>query len=209
MGSQFFHRATNTRFGHSNVLQHVGGNVYQNCFNHTSSREQEEDRIMPRQHEFREFFKGDICLLEQTWSEETELVIQIPSRDNHPYQGEAKKRVKVIKKFHTATIFQQGDQRFTVVTFEPKHNRPRNKETIRLLWKAGYEAYSSYKSPWLFQMLGLMKSDIPAFILHQELVNGLELFNQYLGHTIVSLYLRYTLRSAIERLRTNETLPTE
>ncbi|KAK1215082.1 hypothetical protein PQX77_022329 [Marasmius sp. AFHP31] len=142
MGSRFFHCATNTRIGDNNIFQHVGGNV-NNYFNHTSSHEQEEDRIMPRQNKFREFLKGDICLQEQTWSEETELIIQIPSRDNRLYRRDMQKRVKVTKKFHTATIFPHVDQKFTVVTFEPKDKR--NKETIRLLWKAAYKAYSRYK----------------------------------------------------------------
>ncbi|KAK1217971.1 hypothetical protein PQX77_019357 [Marasmius sp. AFHP31] len=141
MGSRFLHRARNTRFGHHAVLQHVEGNIVNH--NYINSCEQEEDQIMPRQNEFREFPKGDIYLQEQTWSEETELIIQIPSRDNCPYQREVKNRVKVTKKFHTAMIFQCGDQKFTVVTFEPKDKR--NKETIHLLWKAVYEAYSRYK----------------------------------------------------------------
>ncbi|KAK1215074.1 hypothetical protein PQX77_022321 [Marasmius sp. AFHP31] len=209
MGSQFFHRARNTTFGHNNVFQHVEGNVYQNCFSHTSSRNQEEDRHMPRQNEFREFFKGDIYLQEQTWSEEAELVIRIPSRDNRPHRRDMQNRVKVMKKFHTATIFQHDNQKFTVVTFEPKHNRPRNNETIRLLWKAGYEAYSTYKLPWLIQMLGLMKSEIPTFILHGELVNGSKLFSQYNGNSVVWRYLRYTHDSAIATLRADGTLPTE
>ncbi|KAK1215079.1 hypothetical protein PQX77_022326 [Marasmius sp. AFHP31] len=131
MGSQFFHCATNTRIGDNNIFQHVGGNV-NNYFNYPSSRKQEEDRIMPRQNEFREFLKGDICLQEQTWSEETELVIRVPSRDKRLHRRDVGRRVKVTKKFHTATIFQHSDQKFTVVTFEPKHNRPRNKETMRL-----------------------------------------------------------------------------
>ncbi|KAK1227000.1 hypothetical protein PQX77_010009 [Marasmius sp. AFHP31] len=206
MGSQFFHRATNTRIGDNNIFQHIGGNV-NNYFNHTSSRKQEEDRIMPRQNEFREFLKGDICLQEQTWSEETELIIQIPARDNCPYQREVKNRVKVTKKFHTATIFQCGDQKFTVVTFEPKDKR--NKETIRLLWKAAYEAYSRYKSPWLMQMLGLMTSEIPTFILHKELVNGDELFLRYCRNKIIWKYLICTRNSAFERLHADETLLVE
>ncbi|KAK1222692.1 hypothetical protein PQX77_014457, partial [Marasmius sp. AFHP31] len=197
MGSQFFPRATNIRLGDNTVFQHVEGNVNNYC-NHTSSRGQDEDRIMPRQHEFREFLKGDIYLREQTWSEETELVIRIPSRENCPYQRDMQKRVKVTKKFHTATIFQHGDQKFTVVTFEPKDKK--NKETIRLLWKAGYEAYSSYKSPQLIQMLGLMRSGIPTFILHQELVNGWELYKPYYGNSVVFHYLQYTHESAIDKL---------
>ncbi|KAK1222691.1 hypothetical protein PQX77_014456 [Marasmius sp. AFHP31] len=165
MGSQFFPRAVNTRFGHNTIFQHVEGDVNHNYFNHTSSLKQEEDRIMPRQNEFREFLKGDIYLQEQTFSEETELVIRIPSRDNCLYQRDLGRRVKVTKKFHTATIFPHIDQKFTVVTFEPKDKR--NKETMRLLWKAAYEAYSRYKSPQLMQMLGLMTSEMPAFIIHQ------------------------------------------
>ncbi|KAJ8076113.1 hypothetical protein PM082_022098 [Marasmius tenuissimus] len=207
MSSRFFHRATNTRFGNNTVLQHVGGDVNHNYFNYSSSCEKEEDQIMPRQNDFREFFKGDINLQELTWSEETEAIIRVPPRDNRPYQRDVETKVKVIKKFHTATIFQHGDQKFTVVTFEPKDKR--NKEIIRLLWQAYYKAYAGYKSPRLIQMLGLIKSEIPTFILHEELANGLELHDRYLGNSIVSNYLGYTQGSAIERLRVDNTLPIE
>ncbi|KAK1226775.1 hypothetical protein PQX77_010236 [Marasmius sp. AFHP31] len=206
MASQFFHRATNTTFGHNTILQHVEGDVSHNYFNYTSSREGEKGRIMPKQNEYREFLKGDICLREQTWSEETELVIRIPSRDNCLYQRDMEKRVKVIKKFHTATVFPHSDQKFTVVTFEPKDKR--DKETIHLLWKAGYEAYSSYKSPRLIQMLVVLVTHEQKLIrIYTELVNGLELYNRYYRDSVVHHYLNYTHNFAIERLRADKTLP--
>ncbi|KAK1226776.1 hypothetical protein PQX77_010237 [Marasmius sp. AFHP31] len=143
MISRFFHRATNTRFGHNSVFQHVEGNVNHNYFSGTGSCEQEEDRIVPKQNEFREFLKGDVNLREQTWSEETEMVVRVLSRDNRPYKREVETKVRVVKRLHTATILQHGERTFTVVTFEPKDEK--GNEIKRLLWKAGYEAYSGYK----------------------------------------------------------------
>ncbi|KAJ8089940.1 hypothetical protein PM082_018518 [Marasmius tenuissimus] len=120
---------------------------------------------------------GDVFLREETWSQEVDFVIRRPS--TNPFRKHVEARVKVVKKYHTATIFPHIDQTFAVITLEPKDKR--DQDTTRLLWKMVYKGYSTHREPQFTHLLGLMMSDIPTFILHQELVNGYELVCQHNG----------------------------
>ncbi|KAJ8089963.1 hypothetical protein PM082_018541 [Marasmius tenuissimus] len=222
MTTHFFQGAVAPRVGRNSVFQNVEGNVNNNYLSCTSCRERDEDQIMPRQSLFREFFMGDVFLRERTCSQELEVVIRKPSPD--PLGAGAETRVKVIKKYHTATIYPDSGQALTVITLEPEDKGDR--EATRLLWKAVIEGYSTYREPQLTQLLGLMKSSIPAFILHQELVN-VGFMYQYLGldidsntdsdadpvhhrqlHNkfIVFSYLLHTREVALRALRADTTL---
>ncbi|KAK1218897.1 hypothetical protein PQX77_018394 [Marasmius sp. AFHP31] len=221
--SQFFHRAKNTKIQGGNItIQHIEGNVIHNygSGSNKTSWGKGVDWVMPEQNEYREILKGDIKFREQTWSESMEAVVRRPSRDNNPFRKDTETRLKVIKTFYTATIFPYSDWAVTVVTFEPADTR--DKGTMRLvsallvsksfarlkaleLWRQVYEAYSTQRSPRLAQMLGLMKSVIPAFILHEELANGQEFVSRYRG-SIVWDYLLYTHELAIQILSSPKTL---
>ncbi|KAK1224344.1 hypothetical protein PQX77_012753 [Marasmius sp. AFHP31] len=145
---------------------------------------------------------GDVFLREETWSTNLEVVIQKPS--TNPFRAGVETRVKVVKKHHTATIFPYGDQKFTVITLEPEDKK--DEEATRFLWKAGYEALSTHRSMQFPKMVGLMNSDVPSFILYQELANGREIHQQYRGKTIVLDYLEYTRYTAIQAIRADTTL---
>ncbi|KAK1221168.1 hypothetical protein PQX77_016023 [Marasmius sp. AFHP31] len=112
-------------------------------------------------------------------------------------------RIKIVKTFHTATIYPNNNYPVTVVTFEPKEGGDRN--ITRLLWEELFSSFSVRRSPWLLQMLGMVRSEVPTFILHEELVNGLEFTSRYPKDGIVYDYLWYTHRVAVEALRADKT----
>ncbi|KAJ8075420.1 hypothetical protein PM082_019758 [Marasmius tenuissimus] len=190
MTSSFFSRARHTRIGHNSVLQHVEGDVYQNYISCATCQEEEENRVMPKQKRYREIFEGDVFLRELTWSQEMEVVIRKPRVESEmPRNGEVA-RVTVIKGFRAATIYPHNNTA-TVVTFEPKDKMDTN--TTRLLWKHFYEGYSAHRSSRLVQMLGLMRAEMPTFILYEDLVNGGEFADQYCyTQHVVFEYLFYT-----------------
>ncbi|KAJ8089962.1 hypothetical protein PM082_018540 [Marasmius tenuissimus] len=171
MTTHFFQGAVTPRIGRNSVFQNVEGNVNNNYLSCTSCQEREEDRVLPMQSLFREFFMGDVFLRERTCSQELEVVIRKPSLD--PLQAGLETRVKVTKKYYTATIYPDSGQALTVITLEPEHVGDR--EVTRLV-----SYILEFREPQLTQLLGFMKSSIPSFILHQELVN-IEFLGQYLG----------------------------
>ncbi|KAJ8075344.1 hypothetical protein PM082_019682 [Marasmius tenuissimus] len=204
MTSSFFSRARHTRIGHNSVLQHVEGDVYQNYISCATCPEEEENRVMPKQKQYREIFEGDIFLQKLTWSQEMKVAIREPRVEREmPWNGE-EARVIVIKKFHAATIYPHNNTA-TVVTFEPKEKMDTN--TTRLLWQHFYEAYSAHRSSRLVQMLGLMRAEMPTFILYEDLVNGGELTSRYAyTHYLVFDHLFCTHCLAISALRADKSL---
>ncbi|KAK1225935.1 hypothetical protein PQX77_011101 [Marasmius sp. AFHP31] len=62
------------------------------------------------------------------------------------------------------------------------------------------------RSPWLAQTLGLVRSEVPTFIFHEELVNGMDFVSQYPKYGIVPLSLCFTRQVAVEALCVDETL---
>ncbi|KAJ8089985.1 hypothetical protein PM082_018563 [Marasmius tenuissimus] len=209
--SHFFQGATNTQIqGRSITFQHVEGDVNNNYISRCHGCEicpscfERENRIMPRQNRFREIFEGDVVLRKKVWSEEIEVVFTKLPRDKNPFRKGIKVVASVIRTVHRAKIFWAGDREYTVVTFDLKNKNDR--ESQRLLWQKVYEAYSAHRSSNLAQMLGLIKSNIPAFILHEELANGKEVSNRHRSDPVVAGYLLYTKELAIQELRTDETL---
>ncbi|KAK1221392.1 hypothetical protein PQX77_015799 [Marasmius sp. AFHP31] len=145
---------------------------------------------------------GDVFLQEETGSTNMEVVIQRPS--TNLFRAGTETRVKVVKKHHTATVFPYGDQTFTVITLELEDKK--DEEAARFLWKAGYEALSTHRSIQFPKMVGLMKSNVPSFILCQELANGHEVFDRPFENNIVFDYLEYTRHNAIQAIRTTLTV---
>ncbi|KAK1216177.1 hypothetical protein PQX77_021204 [Marasmius sp. AFHP31] len=199
MLSHFFQGARKTKIGRKSVFQHVEGNVNHNYFNGTTSQECEEDRVMPTQNRYREILEGDVFYREQTYSEEMEIVLRGASAT----ENGAGTRIKIVKTFHTGTIYPNNNCPVTVVTFEPEEDEDKN--VTRLLWEELYRSFSVCRSPWLAQMLGLVRSEIPTFILHEELVNGLEFTSRYPEDGIVYHYLYYTHEVAMQALRADQT----
>ncbi|KAK1221812.1 hypothetical protein PQX77_015374 [Marasmius sp. AFHP31] len=111
-------------------------------------------------------------------------------------------RIKIVKTFHTATIYPNNNCPVTVVTFEPKEGGDR--DITRLLWEELYRSLSVRRSPWLAQALGLVRSEMPTFILHEELVNAWEFVSRYPEDGIVWLYLSYVHEVAVQALRADK-----
>ncbi|KAK1221412.1 hypothetical protein PQX77_015769 [Marasmius sp. AFHP31] len=113
-------------------------------------------------------------------------------------------RIKIVKTFHNATIYPNNNCPVTVVTFEPKAGGDR--DITRLLWEELYRSFSVRRSPWLAQALGLVRSEMPTFIFHEELVNGSEFMSRYPKDGIVYDHLWYTHEVAMQALRADKTL---
>ncbi|KAK1221172.1 hypothetical protein PQX77_016027 [Marasmius sp. AFHP31] len=199
MKSQFFYRARNTRIGRNSIIQHVEGNVYNKYVNSTTFQEWEGDRVMPTQNRYREILEGDVCYREQTSSQEMVIVLRGASTTTG---NGTRTRIKIVKTFHTATIYPNNNYPVTVVTFEPKEGGDRN--ITRLLWEELYRSFSVRRSPWLAQALGLVRSEMPTFILHEELVNAWEFVSRYPEDGIVWLYLSYVHEVAVQALRADK-----
>ncbi|KAK1218206.1 hypothetical protein PQX77_019120 [Marasmius sp. AFHP31] len=199
MKSHFLQGARNTRIGRKSVFQHVEGNVNHNYITGTTFQECEGDRVMPRQNRYREILEGDVCYREQTYSQEMEVVLRGASTT----ENSAGTRVKIVKRFYNATIYPNNNCPVTVVTFEPKGGG--DKDITRLLWDNLYRSFSVRRSPWLAQALGLVRSEMPTFILHEELVNGSEFMSRYPEDEIVHFYLWYTQEVAMQALCADQT----
>ncbi|KAK1221385.1 hypothetical protein PQX77_015792 [Marasmius sp. AFHP31] len=202
MGSQFFSSAINTTIGDYCTFQHVERNVNNNYIRYTSYQECKEDRVMPKQSHFRTFFMGDVISQEETGSIKLDVLIR--KRSTNPFRPGVETRVKVVRKHHTTTFLLCGDKKFTVVTLEPEDKK--DEEATRFLWKAGYEALSAHRSIQFPKMVGLMRSDVPSFVLYQELADGVDLFSQYIVKETEFEYLEYTRYIAIQAIRANTTL---
>ncbi|KAJ8074321.1 hypothetical protein PM082_012634 [Marasmius tenuissimus] len=210
--SQFFPGAINTTIrGRDIIFQHVEGNPYHNHVYHCpcgrescrGCRGYESDRTMPVQNRYREIFEGDVILRKEVWSKDAKVAVRKLSADNTSSRSR-EARVKVTRKYHTAEIIGFGDRIFTVVSFELEDKEDR--EAIRMLWKIVYEASSAQRSPRFVQMLGLMMTDMPTVIMHDELVNGMDFCKRYHTNQIVFDYLVYTHEVAIQALRADTTL---
>ncbi|KAK1215609.1 hypothetical protein PQX77_021781 [Marasmius sp. AFHP31] len=204
--SYFFPGASNIKIGRKSTFQHVEGNVNNNYVTCTGRQEQwEGDQVMPKQNRFWEIFEGHVHYVgESTWSQEMDIVLPKASKENESLKNSTATRVKVMKRFYTATIHPDKNYKVTVVTLEAENRRDKN--TTRLLWEKLYQAYSAHRSPWLPQMLGVVRSEMPTCILHEELANGYEFQGRY-PYGAVYQYLLYTLQVAVQTLRADKALP--
>jgi len=85
--------------------------------------------FQPNQNRFREIYEGDVLLLEETWSEKRDIVIRKRLKDPSTSQEIGKTGVRVIKRFHVATLHPHHARKLTVITFEPEERE--DKEMIR------------------------------------------------------------------------------
>ncbi|KAK1224258.1 hypothetical protein PQX77_012836 [Marasmius sp. AFHP31] len=112
--------------------------------------------------------------------------------------------VSIRKKVYTAQIMDFGERLFTVVTFEPENKE--DKQTIKMIWRRVYEASATHTSPWFTQLFALGRSNLPMFIMRDELANGQDFSARYHRDAVVSDYLEYTRMTAIEALRADKAL---
>ncbi|KAK1215722.1 hypothetical protein PQX77_021665 [Marasmius sp. AFHP31] len=190
MISRFLEGAVKPRIGRNAVFQHIEGNLIHHHNSYTAGQEREEGCAMPRQYRYREIFEGDVFYEEQTSSQEKEIVLRTASTA----ENNKGSRIKVVRRLHTATVYPNNNFTVTVATFEPKERG--DKDTMRL---------TKYRSPRLAQMLGLVRSEIPTFILYEELADGVEFTSRYPEDGIVYQYLQYTREVAIQTLRADKT----
>ncbi|KAK1230292.1 hypothetical protein PQX77_006621 [Marasmius sp. AFHP31] len=214
MSSGFIQCSGDLTFVGNPQFHNVAGNVTHIHQSHCERCEEEEKRILPRQTQFQEFYEGDVLLDGPEWSDKIDIDVL---RSTNPFRKPAETRVKVVRRFQTARIYPNYKSTVTLVTIEPEVTGDR--ETACLLWNKFYHAYSNHRSARLAQMLGVVKSEIPAFVLHkgtqvseriaeeaddlgiQGLANGKEFVNQYPKNEAVYLYLDYTHELAVQALR--------
>ncbi|KAK1227852.1 hypothetical protein PQX77_009130 [Marasmius sp. AFHP31] len=84
-------------------------------------------KIPQWQYRYREIFEGDVFYQEQTWSQETEIVLRTASTAENNMGS----IIKVMRRFHRATVYPSNNYTVTVATFEPKEKG--DKHTMRLV----------------------------------------------------------------------------
>ncbi|KAK1221280.1 hypothetical protein PQX77_015910 [Marasmius sp. AFHP31] len=190
---------------------------YVGIVDHSETRELNRRPFQPRQTRFQEFYEGDVLLDGPVWSDEMDIDVL---KSTNPFKKPARTRVKVVRRFQTARIYPNYESTVTLVTIEPEAKE--DKEIACLLRKEIYQAYSNHRSARLAQMLGVVKSEMPAFVLHKGtkvsaaiaeaddlgipgLASGLEFVNQYPTDGIVYTYLLYTHNVAVQALRADKT----
>ncbi|KAK1227563.1 hypothetical protein PQX77_009430, partial [Marasmius sp. AFHP31] len=213
MSSKFIQCSGDLTFVGNQQFNSIAGNVTHIHQSHCERCEEEEKRILPRQTRFQEFYEGDVLLDGPVWSDEMDIDVL---KSTNPFRKPVKTRVKVVRRLQTASIYPNYGSTVTLVTIEPGATEDR--ETACLLWNKFYQAYSNHRSARLAQMLGVVKSEIPAFVLHKGtkvsvgnaeaddlgipgLASGFEFVNQYHTDGVVFTYLDYTLTLAVQALR--------
>ncbi|KAK1217966.1 hypothetical protein PQX77_019363 [Marasmius sp. AFHP31] len=198
-------------------FHNITGNVTHIHQSRCGRCEEEGNGLLPRQTRFQEFYEGDVLLDGPVWSDEMDIDVL---KSTNPFRKPLKTRFKVVRRFQTARIYPNYESTVTLVTIEPEAKG--DKEIACLLWKEFYHAYSNHRSARLAQMLGVVKSEMPAFVLHKGiqvsvriaeaddlgipgLASGVEFVYQYPVDGIVYLYLDYTLNVAIQALRAETT----
>ncbi|KAK1216338.1 hypothetical protein PQX77_021039 [Marasmius sp. AFHP31] len=200
MSSKFIQCSGDLTFVGNQQFHNIAGNVTHIHQSRCERCEEEAKRILPMQTRFREFHEGDMLLEGPVSSSEMDIIVL---RSKNPFKKPETTRVKVVKRFQTARIYPNYESIVTLVTIEPEAKDDR--ETVRLLWNEFYQAYSAHRSPWLAQMLGVVRSEMPAFVLHKGLANGEEFVGRYPEDGAVYLYLEYTLQAAVQALRADKT----
>ncbi|KAJ8089965.1 hypothetical protein PM082_018543 [Marasmius tenuissimus] len=196
MNPQFFPNAINTRTGNYCTFQHVEGNVNNNYFRCINHQECEKDRVMPKQSLFREFFMGDVFLREKSWATELDVAIRKPStnpfrvgvetrvkvvKKHHtatifPYSDQTFTVITLElenKKDEETTRFVSRKRSFwpkKAVTRFRSYGRQATRRFPLIgkeetcMKKLGSSKFRSVQFP---KMLGLLRSDVPSFILYQ------------------------------------------
>ncbi|KAK1228063.1 hypothetical protein PQX77_008911 [Marasmius sp. AFHP31] len=210
-------------------FHNIAGNVTHIHQSRCGRCKEEENRILPRQTRFQEFYEGDVLLDGPVWSDE--MIINVLKSTN-PFRKPVETRVKVVRRFQTARIYPNYESTVTLLTIEPEAKedkeiaclvsasyviqRREDSDEVQL-WKEFYHAYSNHRSARLAQMLGVVKLEMPAFVLHKGtkvsaaiaeaddlgipgLASGLEFVNQYPTDGIVYTYLLYTHNVAMQAL---------
>ncbi|KAJ8079737.1 hypothetical protein PM082_016559 [Marasmius tenuissimus] len=162
-------------------------------------RGQGRNRLMPIQDRFREIRQGDIILRNQVYSGVMEMTIKQQVKSTNPFRPRVKVRtVKIHKKAYSVELVEFSNRKFTLYVFEPENNE--NKETVATIWKQIYEGLSTHPwSPLRTQVFGLGRLDMPAFISHDELANGVVFMKQDVD-VVVACYIGYTWASSVKAL---------
>ncbi|KAK1221282.1 hypothetical protein PQX77_015912 [Marasmius sp. AFHP31] len=210
MSSGFIQCSGDLTFVGNQQFHNVAGNVTHIHQSHCERCEEEEKRILPRQTRFQEFYEGAVFLEGPVWSDEMAIDIL---KSTNPFKKPVKTRVKVVRRLQTASIYPNYGSTVTLLTIEPEATEDRGTACL---------AYSNHRSARLAQMLGVVKSEIPAFVLHkgtqvslgnakaddlgiQGLASGFEFVYQYPISGIVFTYLDYTLNIAVQALHADKT----
>ncbi|KAJ8092920.1 hypothetical protein PM082_023556 [Marasmius tenuissimus] len=209
--SRFFNRARHTNFYGDTHFQHVAGNVTTHVHNYSDGRYVGDFREHGTVIACREIPRGDVILRKGPFRSEDSMTL---FRDNNPFR---KGEIDIISTVYTAEVVQFQERVFTVVSLEATDKR--DKEAAWLIWEEIHEMLSSLDtglgSPGLTQLFGVVKSENAlGFIMHDELLNGDNLMDQYFSDTecqdgsikIIPLYLQHTLDAAVEKLRADRLL---
>ncbi|KAK1217129.1 hypothetical protein PQX77_020222 [Marasmius sp. AFHP31] len=193
----YFSNARGTTLGDYANFQTIAGNSTTNHY-HNSER---DDRVTLHGRTVRRVIGGDINF-QRVLSSEILSVNVKPKGASISMESQV---VKVKRMEQTATIYgYQG--KFTATSFEPVAEKDREK--FEEIMKAVLEtAMQSGRSALLKQVFAVAESNAITLIARDELANSFKFANRYRGkEQVVFYYLNYTFNTAVQSLRSDETL---
>ncbi|KAG7091484.1 hypothetical protein E1B28_010515 [Marasmius oreades] len=209
--ASFFEGACNVDF--SGNTSFTSANTVINNFNYpegvSSSRGDGQWFILSGgRGRFRLIEMCDINMLQEISS----AIVHVPVKSRmlkstNPFRGRLESRratVKIRRRVQSAEIVQFGDQRFTVVSFEPEGEG--DAERVRTVLQPFLEIALSPRLAWLPQLFGMGRLTTPTLIYLDELVNGEDILRQYWKTRIVYFYLFHRHAATVCALQRDRTL---
>ncbi|KAK1224131.1 hypothetical protein PQX77_012990 [Marasmius sp. AFHP31] len=200
-GLTFFANARGTTIGANATFQAAYGNAVIN--NHPQCTHG-EDRVIVHGKTYRCIIDGDLVYRRRLSSEVISVAIKPESGDGISTLPESQ-MVQVRKTKQTATVI-GVEGMFTVTTYEPAGE---SDDGFKSVLEHVLKAATSLRSPFLTQLFAFGGSNLSAMIVHDELADGQGYADQlWKTNQIVYYYFDYTLRTAFESLRDDETVVT-
>ncbi|KAK1227384.1 hypothetical protein PQX77_009622 [Marasmius sp. AFHP31] len=210
--STYFSNAQGTTVGDYANFPTVFGNFTTNHY-HNSGR---DDRVTLHGRTVRRIIEGDINFQRILSSE----ILSVNVKPKGESISTGSQVVKLKRMEQTATIYGYRGK-FTATSFEPVAEKDR--ENFNEIMKAVLEAAMRGKSALLKQVFAVVESNVMTLIAHDgrffvgnsdcgyseatELANGFEITSRYWRKEwIVYYYLDYTLNTAVQFLRNDETV---
>ncbi|KAK1219821.1 hypothetical protein PQX77_017449 [Marasmius sp. AFHP31] len=195
-------QARNVRIGANATIQTVTGDATTNIYhNHR------EDLVNLCGSMFRRILTGDIIVRRNVSSEVLEVPIEPQQREPVTGTSQPQSTVTKVKKVvqHAGIIGIPG--RFTRITLEPMGE---GEEDFKVIMERICREMASQRirSPNITQLFGLGWSEHLSLIVHDELVDGKKLMNQFVAERnwAVWFYLWYTQRTSRFALSADKTL---
>ncbi|KAK1221969.1 hypothetical protein PQX77_015212 [Marasmius sp. AFHP31] len=195
--SSILANAQNVSMGDNPYIQSVARDAITN-YNHYYNTER-GDTVTVNGRTIRRVIDGDVIIRRLISSEVLSIGIK-PKSASTPTESQV---FRVKKTVQTTEIIGR-QEKFTATTLELIDEKDRD-EFVKLV-NSVLEAAMCQRSAQLTQMFVVAESSGLTLIIHDELVDGPEIFNRYRKSWIVFYYLNYQAAVTMESLRDDETV---